>query len=259
MRTRLLLAGFTASFTLAVAGGRLVSAADEVKITPVVHASFQVEYMGKVVQVDPWSAADLSALKPADVILITDNPDHHLDLKAIAKLRKPGAPIVMPATGKEQIPDGIVLPNGQKTTAAGISIESIGAYDINGVPQHPKGEANGYLLTMGDKRIYVAGVTECAPEVQAVKNPDIAFMPMNLPDGRMKPQAAADCTKIVHPKVVYLTHYDQGYTAHLRNPKAPVRRTVDGGLTIPQTVAAFRDALKGTGIEFRDGNWYPAY
>ena len=258
MRTRLLLAGFLAFLTLPATGGRTVAAADDVTITPVVHASFQVEYAGKVVQVDPWSVGNLSGLKPADLILITDNPDHHLDIKAIGKLRKPGAPIIMPATGKEQIPDGIVLPNGQHTTVAGILVESIGAYDINGVPQHPKGEANGYLLTMGGKRIYVAGVTESAPEVQAVKNPDIAFMPMNLPDGRMKPQAAADCTKIVHPKVVYLTHYDQGYTAHIRNPTAKPR-ALEGGVTIPQTVAMFRDALKGSGIEFRDGNWYPPY
>jgi L-ascorbate metabolism protein UlaG (beta-lactamase superfamily) len=137
-------------------------------------------------------------------------------------------------------------------------VESIGAYDITGVPQHPKGEANGYLITIGDKRIYAAGVTECAPEVQAVKNPDILFMPMNLPAGRMKPQATADCTKLIHPKVVYLTHYDQGYTAHLRNPNAKPQ-PLEGGVTIPQSVAMFRDALKGTGIEFRDAAWYPAY
>jgi L-ascorbate metabolism protein UlaG (beta-lactamase superfamily) len=258
MRTRFLLAGFLAFLTLPATGGRMLSAADEVKITPVVHASFQVEYAGKVVQVDPWSIGDLSALKPADLILITDSPDHHLDPKAIKQLRKPGAPIVMPATAKEQVPDGIVLPNGQQTTVAGIKVESIAAYDITGVPAHPKGEANGYLMTIGDKRIYIAGVTECAPEVKAIQNPDIAFMPMNIPDGRMKPQAAADCTKIIHPKVVYLTHYDQGYTGYLRNPKA-ARRAPEGGLTIPQTVAMFRDALKGSGIEFRDAAWYPAY
>ena len=31
---------------------------------------------------------DLSKLKPADLILITDDVNHHLDVKAIAKLRK---------------------------------------------------------------------------------------------------------------------------------------------------------------------------
>src|SRR6187549_972386 len=115
-----------------------------IEITPLVHSSVQIAYRGTVVQVDPWSYADLSLAKPADLILITDDVGHHLDVKAIERLRKPGAPIVIAANGKAQVPDGIVLPNGQSTTAAGILVESIAAYDIiQGPPAHPKGEANG--------------------------------------------------------------------------------------------------------------------
>src|SRR5688572_7951300 len=151
----------------------------DIEITPIIHSSLQIEHAGKVIQVDPWSAGGLSNAKPADLILITDDPGHHLDVKAIAQLRKPGAPVVMPASGQKRIPDGIVLPNGQSTTAAGVAIESIAAYDIKpGAPEHPKGTANGYLITLGGKRIYLAGVTECVPELQALKNVDIAFMPM---------------------------------------------------------------------------------
>ena len=93
----------------------------DIVITPLIHSSVQIEHAGKVIQVDPWSVADLSQAKPADLILITDDVGHHLDMKAIEKLRKPGAPVVMPANGKKRIPDGIVLANGRKATAAGIA------------------------------------------------------------------------------------------------------------------------------------------
>ena len=92
-----------------------------------------------------------------------------------------------------------------------------------------------------------AGVTECVPEVRALTTIDVAFIPMNIPLGRMLPSAAAECVKAINPKVVYVYHYDQNYAAG---------RPSDPG--VAASVAAFRDALKGTGIEFRDGDWYPA-
>jgi L-ascorbate metabolism protein UlaG (beta-lactamase superfamily) len=230
----------------------------DIEITPVIHSSVQIEHAGKVIQVDPWSVGDLSRMKPADLILVTDDVGHHLDVKAIQQLRKPGAPVVMPVSGKARIPDGIVLTNGQTTTAAGVTVESIAAYDIKpGAPEHPKGEANGYVITLGGKRIYFAGVTECVPEVQALKNIDVAFMPMNIPVDRMTPKAAADCTKIVNPRVVYLYHYDQDYASRVLNPTAKLsagvnRESPDLGMQ------DFANLLKGTSIEFRRGSWYPS-
>jgi L-ascorbate metabolism protein UlaG (beta-lactamase superfamily) len=92
--------------------------------------------------------------------------------------------------------------------------------------------------------------------MRAQKNIEVAFMPMNIPPDRMSPQEAADCVKALRPKIVYLSHYDQDYAARLTNPRA-TPRPLPSGLTVPQTVAAFREALKNTGIEFRDGAWYP--
>ncbi len=246
-------------FALQASGGaaqadRFPATAGDIVITPFVHASVQIEHAGKVIQVDPWSAGGLSNAKPADLILITDDPGHHLDVKAIAKLRKPGAAVVMPASGQKRIPDGIVLPNGQSTTAAGVAVESIAAYDIKpGAPEHPKGTANGYLITLGGKRIYLAGVTECVPELQALKNVDIAFMPMNIPPNRMTPEETAACVKILKPKAVYLYHYDQDYATRLTSPKPSPEPPPAGD----RGIQAFLDALKGEPVEFKRGNWYP--
>jgi L-ascorbate metabolism protein UlaG (beta-lactamase superfamily) len=236
---------------------RFPAAVGDLEITPLLHSSVQIVYAGTVVQVDPWSAADLGLAKPADLILITDDPVHHLDVRAIRQLRKPGAPVVLTASGKPQVADGIVLPNGEHTVVADLAVESVAAYDIiPGEPAHPKGEANGYVLSIGGKRILFAGVTECVPEVKRLRNIDVAFMPMNIPPGRMTPEAAAACVKAINPKVVYVYHYDQDWAARAANPRATAR-PLPGGLTVPQTIEAFRKALQGTSIEFRQRDWYP--
>jgi L-ascorbate metabolism protein UlaG (beta-lactamase superfamily) len=243
--------------TPAAAGDRVPAAGGDIEITPILHASLQIEHAGTVIQVDPWSLGDLSHAKPADLILITDDVGHHLDVKAIQQLRKPGAPVIITANGKAKLADGMVLANGAKVTAAGVNVEAIAAYDIKpGEPSHPKGEANGYLITLGGKRIYLAGVTECVPEVRALRNIDVAFMPMNIPLQRMTPEAAAECTRAIAPKIVYLYHYDQQGAARLTNPRANSEPPA-GGLSVAESLQAFRNALKGTSIEFRDARWYP--
>src|SRR5688572_3654361 len=180
------------------------STGGDIVITTGLHSSVQVEYRDMVVQVDPWSAADLSRHRKANLILITDDPSHHMDPKAIVALRQPGAPVVVPPKIHETYADSTALANGKSGTFAGVHVEAIAAYDLTpGAPEHPKGEASGYLVTLGGRRLLFAGVTECVPEVLALKDIDVVFVPMNIPPRRMMPAAAADCVKRLKPKIVY--------------------------------------------------------
>jgi L-ascorbate metabolism protein UlaG (beta-lactamase superfamily) len=234
------------SFVLLLSSVIDVQTVGGVTITPLLHSSVQLEADGKVVQVDPWSRADLSRAKPADLILITDDPIHHLDPKAIAQLRKPGAAVLLPAASQAKFAEGTTIANGETKSVSGIRVEAVGAYDIKpGEPSHPKGKSNGYVVTLAGKRIYFAGVTECVPEIRALRDIDVAFVPMNLPLERMTPSAAADCVNAFKPKVVYLYHYDQSWVS---TGKALANRAA--------TLEAFRGAL-AAGIEFRDAAWYP--
>ena len=229
----------------------------DILITPVLHASVQVEYRDTVVQVDPWSAADLAPLKRASLILVTDDPIHHLDPKAIALLRRPGAPVVLPKKAQAGFAEGVPLANGQSMTLAGVRVQSTAAYDLTpGAPEHPKGEASGYLITLGGRRILFAGVTECVPELLALKDIDIAFMPMNIPPRRMTPAATADCVKKLKPKVVYLQHYDNGAAAARTNTRATGEWLTSP--TVADSLQAFRNALSGSGVEVRLPDWYAA-
>ena len=239
------------------AADKIPATGGDIEITPLIHASVQIEHAGKVIQVDPWSLGDLTRAKPADLILITDDPVHHLDPRAIQQLRKPGAPVVITASGKTKLPDGIIMANGETATEGGITVEAIPAYDIKpGEPSHPKGQSNGYVIALGGKRIYVAGVTECVPEVRALKNIDVAFVPLNIPLERMTPSAAAECVKAFAPKIVYPYHYDQVLAARMANPRATSEGPA-GGLSIAASLQAFKDALRGSPIDVRQGAWYP--
>ena len=223
----------------------------DITITTFTHSDIQLEYGGKVIHIDPWSVSDLSRAKPADLILITDDVAHHLDVTAIARVRKPGAPVIVAANGKAQVVDAIVMDNGETREVGGIKVEATAAYDIKpGDPYHPKGEANGYIVTLGGKRIYVAGVTECVPEVRNAKGIDVVFFPMNVPLARMEPAAAIECLTAMKPKVVYPYHYDQEW----------VRPLPAGGKRPEPTTRGLhelRAALARQNIEVRLANWYP--
>ena len=258
------LAGKSLLAVLAAAATQIPALADtisgpkgEIGITAITHNGAQLVHGDTVVTVDPWGVMGLEGLQTADLILVTDNPGHHLDPEAIAALSDADTVVLMPANSSQRLPHGMVIENGEETTVAGVEIEAIAAYDIiPGAPEHPKGDANGYVVTLGGLRFFFAGVTECVDEVKALRDIDVAFIPMNIPVGRMTPPAAAECTRLLGPDVVYLYHYDQGYARQAANPEARASGLVDG-MTIGETLAAFEQEMTGSGIEIRRGDFYP--
>lgn len=251
-------AGLTALFSTAVAAADSIPGqTGNILITPLIHSSVQLEYRDKVVQIDPWDRVDLVGAKPADLILITDDVGHHLDPAAISKLRKPAASVLITEAGRDRVPDGVIMSNGDTRQFSDVTVEAIAAYDIiPGEPSHPKGEANGYIVTPGGKRFYFAGVTECVPELQELGKIDVAFMPLNIPLGRMTPAATAECTRMVTPDVVYFYHYDQDYARRAVQP-AYVGPGLPGDLSVDETIELFESMMAGSGIEIRRGDFYP--
>jgi L-ascorbate metabolism protein UlaG (beta-lactamase superfamily) len=179
----------------------------DLKMTFIGHGTLMFECAGKVIHVDPASMfADFSALPKADLILITHEHGDHWDAKALQVLAKPGTTIIINQALAKQVPNGTVMNNGDSKTIAGIQIEAVPAYNPEKKQFHPKGNGNGYVLTFGDKRIFVAGDTENVPEIKTLKNIDVAFLPMNLPY-TMTPEQVADVAKAMRPKILYPYHY----------------------------------------------------
>ena len=193
------------------------TAEGDLKITFIGHGSLMFNFGGEIIHVDPFSRlADYSKLPPADLILLTHEHRDHLDTKALDTLRTDKTKIILTKNCAQQVQGGIILQNGDVTTVDGLKIEAIPAYNLvhmrsEGVPYHPKGNGNGYVITFADKRIYVAGDTENTPEMKQLKDIDCAFLPINLPY-TMTPEMVADAAKAFKPKVLYPYHYHFGKT-----------------------------------------------
>lgn len=184
----------------------------ELQITPIFHGSVHLLYNGKEIHIDPWSKGDYSSYTSADLILITHSHGDHLDPELVGKLANSSTKIIVNSTSEEALHEfkPKVLTNGESTEIHGIKIEAIPAYNIvrersPGVKFHPKGEGNGYILTIGDKRIYIPGDTEATPEIEQLTDIDISFIPIRLPY-TMSPEEAATVVAKFKPKVVIPYH-----------------------------------------------------
>ena len=184
----------------------------DLKLTFFGHSSLMFSFEGKVLYIDPVSRyADYKQLPKADLILITHEHGDHFDPAVIKILSKKDTDIIDTEKCISKLKGGMVMKNGETKTVKGIKIEAIPAYNIKHMrsennPFHPRGDGNGYILTLADKKIYVAGDTENTPEMKALKNIDIAFLPMNLPY-TMTPKMVADAARAFMPKILYPYHY----------------------------------------------------
>lgn len=210
----------------------------EVTVHPVQHASLVLVIGNEVIYVDPVGPAGLYEGLPAPTaVLITHQHGDHFDAEFLAAIAE-GLPLVCNPAVYEQLPEALrsnatALANGDSGDIAGVQLEAIPAYNIT--PErlqfHPEGRDNGYILTFGTTRVLIAGDTEDTPELRALRNIDVAFLPMNLPF-TMTVAQAADAVNAFRPRIVYPYHY------------------ADSDL------AAFEAAVD-TGIEVRRRDWYP--
>jgi L-ascorbate metabolism protein UlaG (beta-lactamase superfamily) len=189
----------------------------ELKITFLGHGSLLFLFKGQQIYVDPFShVADYASLPKADIILITHEHMDHLDMSAINSIRLPKTAIVLTEICAKQVNGGQVLHNGESQVVSGIPVQAVPAYNLvnkrpDGSPFHPMGAGNGYILTFGDQRVYVAGDTENIPEMKTIKDISCAFLPMNLPY-TMTPEMAAEAALIIKPKVLYPYHFGDTQT-----------------------------------------------
>ena len=204
------------------AGGKESDAFDtgrgELRITFLGHASLLFEFGGFRVYIDPVKQyGDYSKFPKADLILVTHEHGDHLDPDSIALLKTGATKILLPEASRKKLGMGETLTHGQRIEAAGLSIEAVPAYNVSAGREnfHPKSRKdNGYILSAGALRIYVAGDTEPIPEMEGLGAIDIAFLPMNLPY-TMSPEQVAAAARTIRPKILYPYHFGTTDTGSL--------------------------------------------
>jgi L-ascorbate metabolism protein UlaG (beta-lactamase superfamily) len=191
--------------TISTSAGPLV-------ITFLGHGTLMMQQAGKTFHIDPvGGVADYTKLPKADLVLITHHHGDHLDPAVLEQIVSEKTVVIETKLCAEKYPKGKVMANGDIRKDAGITVEAVPAYNLvhkraDGTPFHPKGEGNGYVLTFGDTRVYIAGDTENTPEMKGLKNINVAFLPMNLPY-TMTPEMVADAAAAFKPKVLYPYHF----------------------------------------------------
>lgn len=223
----------------------------DIVIHPLKHATLALSWNGQTIYVDPApapgspagtdGAAAFAGMPAANIILVTDIHGDHYNAATLTKLAGANTMIIAPqaVVNLPDYPAALkakthVLANGATMTMGGVTFEGVPMYNTTAdrLQFHSKGRGNGYVVTLGGKRVYIAGDTEAVPEMRALKNIDVAFIPMNLPY-TMTPEAAAEGVLAFKPKIVYPYHYGMS------------------------DVAAFAKAVGTTnGVEVRQRNWY---
>jgi L-ascorbate metabolism protein UlaG (beta-lactamase superfamily) len=182
-------------------------------IQPIFHGTVVFTWDSKTIYVDPHGGASVfTGIAPADVVVITDIHGDHFNLETLQALETTNAIYILPQAVADKLPEVykkkmVVIGNGETTTQLGITIMATPMYNLpeTADSRHPKGRGNGYVLTMGGKRVYISGDTEDIPEMRALTNIDIAFVCMNTPT--MDIQQAASAVLEFKPKIVYPFHH----------------------------------------------------
>jgi len=210
----LLFGAWTAEAQEVVKRDVIKTSAGDLELFFIGHASLMLTFHGKVIHFDPYGKmANYATLPRADIIFITHDHNDHFDLEALQSIQKKDTVVILPPICSEKIPEGWVVTNGERLDVEGIDVQVMPAFNmVNKRPDgqlfHPKGIGNGYVLTFGDKRVYVAGDTENIAEMKALRGIDCAFLPMSMPS-TMSPEMVADAAKAFRPKILYPYHYKE--------------------------------------------------
>ena len=179
------------------------------------HASLSITLGERHIYTDPVSDfAEYAHLPKGEVILITHSHYDHFDRAAVDDITTRNSTIICDKTTAEAF-DGetVTMTPGMKTQLEGdILIEAIPAYNTTPghTDFHPQSREDcGYVITLASgTRIYIAGDTEPTPEMLALKDIDVVFLPVNQPY-TMTVDQAIEAVKAIRPKIFYPYHFGQ--------------------------------------------------
>ncbi len=189
-------------------GDHVAAGEGDIVIRPINHASFVLRWNDRFIYNDPvGGATPYQGLPRANLILVSHSHGDHFDSGTLNAVKQTDTLIIAPAAVYSSLSAAlkaqtIPLANGGSTNVLGLNVEAVPAYNGN----HPKGVGNGYVVTMGGTRFYMAGDTGNTAEMRALTDIDVAFLCMNVPF-TMTVAEAVTATRAFRPRIVYPYHY----------------------------------------------------
>ncbi len=169
----------------------------------------------KVLYFDPYQLE--GDQEPADIIFISHEHFDHCSNADVKRLISPSTVVVTVADCQSKL-SGLefgelkLVEPGSRIDFEGVSIEAVPAYNVDkfrapGVPFHPKDNLwVGFVVTIDGKRIYHAGDTDKIPEMAALKDIDVALLPVSGTYVMTAVEAAEACS-VISPKLAIPMHY----------------------------------------------------
>jgi len=171
-------------------------------------SSIRIPLKDKFIYIDPFQ---LTEKGQAAFVLITHPHFDHFNIDEINKVADHNTPIYAPkeccdklkSQGFKNCTD--IIP-GQSYSVEGIKFETVPAYNTI-KNNHPKEKQwVGYVLTLGEIKIYHPGDTNRIPEMKSISC-DIAFMPLGQTYTMQNVQEAADAILDVKAKIAIPFHF----------------------------------------------------
>ena len=168
------------------------------------HASFKICHEDTVIYIDPWKLKD--SPHDATLVLVSHSHHDHYSKEDIAKVSGPDTKLIASADVVAQEKAGEAIMPGLTIELETARLTGVAAYNPN-KKYHPK--ANnwvGFIIEVGSKRIYYAGDTDLTEEMKAVKDIDIALLPVGG-TYTMNSEEAAEATKHIKPNQAIPYHW----------------------------------------------------
>ena len=236
---------FQLSGTNLLTGDHLATDDGEVIFHPIIHATLVMSWNGKMIYNDPVEpmgvTTNFQGIPRPDLILVSHSHGDHFSISTLNAVTNANTVIIAPQAVYNNMSATLktltlVMTNGATTNVMGLGIAAVPAYNLTS-SYHPKGVGNGYVLTIGGKRIYLSGDTEDIPEMRALQDIDVAFICINVPY-TMPGDKARSAVREFRPQIVYPYHY--------RNQDS----------TYPNLNAFKQQVGTDLGIEVRLRKWY---
>jgi len=246
MKTLLIPFMLLLSLHLAAQSDNIPTSQGDLSVSPILHSSLVLQWDGKTVYIDPYGGAQMfSSFSAPDLVLITDIHGDHLNQETLSTLNLENTELIAPQAVIDQLGDlsfkaTHALGNGEDIEWQSIQVEAVPMYNLPETDdaRHPKGRGNGYVITFGDKRVYISGDTEDIEEMRQLEDIDVAFVCMNMPY-TMDVAQAADAVLDFKPAIVYPFHFRGG----------------DGFSDVEEFKRLVNEGEAS--IEVRLRNWYP--
>ena len=166
------------------------------------------------------------------MIFISHDHGDHCSPEDVAKVQGEDTLIVTIAAAARKLTGDVrIVKPGDTIRVKGLEVEAVPAYNVNkfrspGVLYHAREAGHvGFVVTLEGQRIYHAGDTDHIPEMAALRDIDVALLPVS---GIyvMTAEEAAQAAAVIRPGVAIPMHLGRGIgspdSAQVFKDRAPV-------------------------------------